>query len=744
MKKILFLLMTFIICLALGTFIFHHDKNEENIDAESIKETIHTIVDEEKKEVNEPEKKEEEIYVDEISKDYAPIEISYADFVSTWNIENSDGYTDYVDAKYDHVSIGIADSGSSNQSIKYFNSGFTIYGQTEYVLTFKARSDISRDISVSILNGNDFSTINNEVFSLNNDMQTYQLSFKTAGNVWNGRIQFNLGSSNDLGYHSIELEDIFIEAKQSNSLVRVNHIGYLNSNQKRFETVQSQGDLFYVYNTDTNEIVYKGFISGYSNDLYTREWNGTGDFTNVLEDGNYQIKTQLGGTSTIFSVGNNLYNTIYLNIFKFFSIQRCGYWLDGELFGGFAHDSCHTSTGTYYELEMSKDIFGGWHDAGDYGRYVETGSKAVNDLLFAYMSDPESFTDDFGIMESGNGIPDILDEARVELEWLIRMQTDWGEVYSKIVTKNFAPDISPEKDYQPLYILNGETTCTADTVASLAIASVLYKEYDAEFAAKCFDSAVLSWGFLMNNPQLKVDTNPEGFSAGLYRDSKDTDERFFAASAMYYATKDKQYLNYAKDLFNENKNCSQGVNYTNVGAYGKYLFIKTMDDSKFKKELIESLETDASNVLYVANENGYNASLTSYSWGSNGEMANNGILLMFAYDVTKNEDYRQCAVEQLNYLFGKNSLNMTFVTGHGENSPKNPHQRTAYAKGISITGALVGGPDSSREDKRTAALPENTAEAKMYVDSYTSYSTNEVAIYWNSALFHLMTRLHLD
>ena len=150
---------------------------------------------------------------------------------------------------------------------------------------------------------------------------------------------------------------------------------------------------------------------------------------------------------------------------------------------------------------------------------------------------------------------------------------------------------------------------------------------------------------------------------------------------------------------------------------------------------------EAEGILNAALSDGYNTSIYSYEWGSNGTIADNGNLLMMAYDISKDHAYRQMAVEQLNYLLGKNSLNMSFVSGYGYNSPKNVHHRLSEFKNITLNGVLVGGPNNSREDTITSQIGTDIPPAKVYADNYESYSTNEMSIYWNASLIHLISSL---
>lgn len=168
-------------------------------------------------------------------------------------------------------------------------------------------------------------------------------------------------------------------------------------------------------------------------------------------------------------------------------LQRCGTKVEDDKFG---HPSCHDSIATIYKTDQKIDVSGGWHDAGDYGRYVVAAAKAVADLMYAYEANPEIYSDNIGIPESGNGTPDILDEVRYELEWMLKMQDKSdGGVYHKVTCDTFPGYVMPEKETKPLIVMPKSTTATADFAASMAMAYEFYKDIDADFAAKCLDAA---------------------------------------------------------------------------------------------------------------------------------------------------------------------------------------------------------------------------------------------------------------
>ena len=179
--------------------------------------------------------------------------------------------------------------------------------------------------------------------------------------------------------------------------------------------------------------------------------------------------------------------------------------------------------------------------------------------------------------------------------------------------------------------------------------------------------------------------------------------------------------------------------------FGAYLFLTSpngeTDEPEFYQKVLEKMEDVADSLCSIADGSAYGLANTLYEWGSNTYAANAGIVLAMAYDVTGNQKYEQTAIEQLNYLLGKNSLDYCFVSGFGTKSPKSQHNRLTISKKAVMEGALSGGPDASREDDITEAMSWDTPPAKMYVDDYRSYSTNEVAVYYNSSLIYLIAAI---
>jgi endoglucanase len=241
---------------------------------------------------------------------------------------------------------------------------------------------------------------------------------------------------------------------------------------------------------------------------------------------------------------------------------------------------------------------------------------------------------------------------------------------------------------------------------------------------------------LEENPNL-IYQNPSDITTGDYGDTSDKDERYWSAAQMYRATGESEYLTALEAMTTKT-----GLDWSTVGDYGN-IAILTMDGvdttSTLYSKIKSSVVTQADKFLKNANKSAYDVAITSFNWGSNMTVANAGIILGLAYQLTGDDSYLTTATSQLHYLLGNNPVGECFVTGYGTVSPENPHHRPSMAKGQAMKGMLVGGVDSSLEDSAAKAYLFDTPSAKRYVDNSESYSTNEITIYWNSPLIYLLS-----
>lgn len=666
-------------------------------------------------------------------------------FASEWVITGDGSAYAETANTYDTATVQVYTTGNAITSVGLTLDGIPFQSGHNYTVFLNVSSSVPRTIAVNAYNGDTGVSFGSKNLSVTPEMTYYEFPFTVNATTYSGGLTIEFGNNGISDAHTITVQGVRIAGADDNAAVRTNQIGYFASAQKRCTFIYSCGDLFDVVNKETGNIAYTGAIVGRMENGDTGETDYYGDFTNFREPGTYFIRSQTGVISHEFTISADPFDDLRDAALRMLSFQRCGMELT-DWAGDLAHPACHMGQSNFYLTDVMKDTTGGWHDAGDYGRYTQTGTKAVNDLLLSYMTAPELFDDENNGPESGNGVPDILDEARYELEWILKMQDDGGAFFCKAVSQSFPDDfIAPEDDTAQTLLLAPDTVSTADAVGSLAMAYMAFQEIDHDFAEKCLEAAKAGEHYLATHKDYSFTFNPMGISAGQYLDARDTDGRFTAYMALYAATGEQGYLDSAKGLYEDDSTVANGFTWKDNGMYGAYLFLASSsgkkDDPEFYSTMLAALAQAADNLVNFANGNSYHLCHGLFAWGSNSDTANYGLTLSLAYQFTGKQIYYQTAVEQMNYLLGKNSLDLCFVSGFGFESPHSQHNRLALSKHASEIGFLSGGPDASREDNITQALPADTPNAKVYADDYRSYSTNEIAIYYNSALLYLLTSL---
>ena len=418
--------------------------------------------------------------------------------------------------------------------------------------------------------------------------------------------------------------------------------------------------------------------------------------------------------------------------------QRCGIELEEKYAGVYKHPACHTGIQRLYsDPEVIVDAHGGWHDAGDYGKYVGPGAVAAAHMLYAWYLYPDAFRDELNIPESGNGVPDILNECRYELEWMMRMQRADGALYHKLTKKSFCSFRMPEDDLEQEYLMPPSHCATAAYAACAALASRIYKSYDEAFASSLSDTAEKAWQWLQDHPEFVPWYNPEDVRTGEYGDENGLDEMYWAAAELYAATGEEAYLTALKALMPRVDVTTMG--WANVGGLGSIacLFACNHLDDTFTDGLKKRFLRGADNALELKQLSGYGTanSPNNYIWGSILPIMGNGMILLAAYKLTGEESYMDAALNQLDYMLGVNALDISFVTGFGEKPFMFPHHRPSASDGIEdpVPGLVSGGPNKRNPYATTRErLGKKIFPAKYYLDETPCADQNEIAIYWNS------------
>ncbi|NNF05448.1 MAG: T9SS type A sorting domain-containing protein, partial [Candidatus Eisenbacteria bacterium] len=300
-----------------------------------------------------------------------------------------------------------------------------------------------------------------------------------------------------------------------------------------------------------------GAVHGQSGD---RIWHF--DFSTLTNPGSYYVHDVANNASSaVFDIANDVYQGVLRDAVRTYFYQRCGVtkalpyaesnWVDGS--------PCHV--GAEQDLDCravdnpipatSLDLSGGWHDAGDYNKYINFADDPLHQLLAAYEQSPWVWPDSWGIPESGNLIPDLLDEIQWELDWFLKMQQPGGGVLHKVSVTDFSAGSPPSSDGAPRRYAPITASATISACAVFAHASIVFRSLgdpvSVAYADVLESAAEAAWAWLEANPGLIPSTfNNAGFSNAAAEDDayQQAANRVVAAVYLFKATGDNGYRDY--------------------------------------------------------------------------------------------------------------------------------------------------------------------------------------------------------
>ncbi|MFG1675928.1 glycoside hydrolase family 9 protein [Micromonospora sp. NPDC049282] len=563
--------------------------------------------------------------------------------------------------------------------------------------------------------------------------------------------------------------------------VRVNQVGYLPGGPKHATVVTDATEaLRWQLKSAAGAVVAGGETTPRGVDDASAQNVQTVDFSAYRTPGTGYTLTVDGETSHPFDISGTLYDRLRADSMQFFYAQRSGVAIDGDLIGDeYARPAGHLDVAPNKGdtdvpcqpgvCDYKLDVRGGWYDAGDHGKYVVNGGIATYQLLNSFERTKTAETADGGaalgdatlrVPERGNAVPDVLDEARWELDFLLRMQVPAGKplagmVHHKIHDQNWTGlPLAPQDDPQLRELHPPSTAATLNLAAVAAQCARLFAPYDAAYAARCGTAAKTAYAAAKAHPAIYASAT-DGTGGGAYDDTDVRDEFYWAAAELWLTTGDKAYLAdvtgspmHTADVFTANG----AFSWQSVAALGR-LDLATVPNTlpaAEKTRIRASVTAGADRYLATVGAQAYGLPLPgtadAYVWGSNSNVVNNAIVLATAFDLSRDAKYRDGAVQSADYLFGRNALNMSYVTGWGEQNAHNQHSRI-FGNQLDPNlptppaGSLAGGPNAALQDPYAANLLAGCAPMFCYVDNINSYATNEVAINWNSALAWLASFL---
>ncbi|SDB34873.1 Carbohydrate binding domain-containing protein [Ruminococcaceae bacterium FB2012] len=572
--------------------------------------------------------------------------------------------------------------------------------------------------------------------------------------------------------------------------ILTDQVGYFSDRAKRATMLCTDKDAVDVeLIDDSGKSVWEGKSQYFGFDEDSGDTVHTVDFTDFDGKGKFHLEASNGAKSREFTVGDEeIWSGLVYDSLNYFYQNRSGIEIKSEYItsgdkNALARAAGHPSdnaeiqqTWGYNGSSGSVDVTGGWYDAGDHGKYVVNGGFSLWMMQNQYeaakaLGLEKAFADGtMALPECSNGYPDLLDEARYEMEWMFKMIVDSGEyagmAYHKAHDETWTGlGVAPADDDKKRIIKPPTTAATLNLSACAAQAARLWKGIDDEFAEKCLEKAKLTYEAAKKHPKMYAPLD-ESVGGGAYGDNNVEDEFCWAAMELFITTGDEDYF----DETTENKfflavptslgggesvDTVGSFDWGNVGALGTLSAALNPDrfDTEDKNTVAEAVKKAADHYLDMESKQGYgqpygqstlsyNDSDKGYIWGSNSFVADNAIVLSYAYLMTKEDKYLDGAIGGLDYLLGRNAMDYSYVTGYGTHTTEFPHHRYwSYQIDQSFPkapcGVMAGGPNSGMQDPWVQGMgwkKGSIAPMKCYLDNVEAWSVNECTINWNASL----------
>ena len=495
------------------------------------------------------------------------------------------------------------------------------------------------------------------------------------------------------------------------------------------------------------------------------------DFSALHKPGTYRVVVPNLPNSYPFSIGAKVFHPLVTAALKGYYYQRSAMALTPGYAGTWSRPAGHPDTAVLIHPSAASaqrpagtviSTPGGWYDAGDYNKYIVNSGITMGTLLDVWEDFPAYFdslhTDipalvlPAGARDAASRIPDLLNEALYNLRWMLTMQDPGdGGVYHKCTNAAFDGMVMPGVTKAPRYVVAKSTAATLDFAAVTAQAARILQKFPRQFpglAETCRRAAIAAWQWARQHPDVVYDqdamnkTFTPPVTTGAYGDQHLEDEWFWAATELLISTGDPQYLPVVSERIGDALSLPS---WSDVAMMGDYSLLRHR--AGLPHDLQPAIDTVRSRLLRMADEfvdklpatafhTVMGESTNDFVWGSNSVAANQGMLLINAWQQQHNVKYLDAALTNLDYILGRNALNICFVTGIGSRSTLHPHHRPSIADGIDppVPGLLAGGPNPGRQDHQN--YPYTEAET-AYVDQNAAYASNEIAINWNAPLVYL-------
>lgn len=515
------------------------------------------------------------------------------------------------------------------------------------------------------------------------------------------------------------------------------------------------------------------------------------DIAAPLARGDGYVIEACGQTSRPFAVQPDIYARLSEDALRYFYHNRIGTPIEAQFVQGpewARPESFNPVIATCFEGEdmfgnvwpgcgHTLNVTGSWFDAGDFGVYGVNMGISIWTLQSAFerISAPELLEASgwmdgrMQLPETGNGVSEILDEARWGMESMLALQIPdgakvWtaapgatatrdqpltlqsidgsGLVHHKMSGRQWPPlPMWPWDDVQERVLYPPSTAATLGLAATGAQCARLWAGKDDAFSARCYAAALRAYDAAKRHPAILASNNFDG--SGGYTDEALEDEFAWAAAELYITTGDPAYLEDLREnpAFNT---ASDTFGWANVGLMPAISLALNSDgrSAATSGQARQNVLRAADAALAIRDSEGYRIPLreSEYAWGSNSIVLNRGLVLAAAYDLTGDENYRHGAIDAMEYVLGRNVIDQSYVSGYGARPMQAPHHRI-WAQSINPAfppappGALSGGANNiAMADPVAMKLKGTCAPMACWADDAEAYALNEVAINWNAPL----------
>jgi endoglucanase len=520
-----------------------------------------------------------------------------------------------------------------------------------------------------------------------------------------------------------------LSQQKSQIFIRMNQGGFTPADIKSavlFSKKNFPENKFFILNS-SGKIVFSGLLKNSSKMFEGFPFSRIADFSAFREEGKYKLRVK-GAADFYFTINSRAYNAVRDSLMLFFAAQRCGP-TDPSF-----HEPCHLSDATSlpgFNLHESADVTGGWHDAGDYIKFLSTTAYTTYMLIFSYEYDPVKF----GFDNNENSVPDILEEAKIGLDWMLRCRLRDDLLITQVqdLRDHQVGWRMPESDSlrfdRPGYSGIGKNIIGIYS-AALSIASRVWadKFLDYDFAEECLYTAESVYSVYSEVPDL------DKINSGVYQDNSFEGKLALGAAELYLSTSEEYYLEDAKK-YSLLAGSDFWWSWGDINALAHFRLAKLGEkNSVFILNNLVSFKAKMDSSLF--------SEAVDYTWGTTNTMLGVSLQAILYKNLSGDTRFDSLAAFQRDYILGRNPWGLSFISGVGNLFPVHLHSQVAFFTRGYIPGAMTAGPAPSEllknyEIKRSSRKYDlfNSGRGR-YFDDHSDYITNEPTITGNAtALF---------